>query len=351
MDLDIIRKDSWEWHVPDQNVLTPWMPAFLHTVETACAQKGQKTVICRVKDLADAEYLITFCPSFSFADRFKAIFRTKAKREYIAWQILNQEQIPCIEYIGWGKSSCGCALISKFLENTVSAKEYWVRFAGDNPAKKIAFLNELASIARRLLDRKLIHNEFNADNLLCDMETGTIYLTGLYKITHGNHLSRTERKLRLLNACAEFRTHLTHDDVEDFCIKAHLADTTREALALWNEIVVRQELLVRHKWKKRSAAILNGTSKYARLAEETNDTKLFLRNTPWFSPRDLDLNSFPFEEMDHSQAKTIWLDSFLAQMLCKHFPKNPVAWLESQQVHGHDRLYFEHESLPPDRKE
>ncbi len=356
--LESVRRNFWKWRIESGDMLDPWFENY-RDYEASAVKCSPVRSVFRVKDAAGREYYVKHDTPKGFSGCFKALFRSKTASEFKSCRMLHALSIPCVDCVGWGRRFPEGMLLSRALENSVTVMEYWFRSAAWNPVEKKAFLREAAGFIRRFVDARIVHRDFHAGNVMYCLSTGKMCLVDPYGVRKSGRPLEREHLRSLMNLFVNFRGELTIEEIRECACLAGLAENPEDAMALWNETVVIEEEKIRKQWKKRVRQILSGSSKFAQETIGEDGSRIFRRNTLWYTPppqtEDLKslLSSLKAVQMEHSQAQLVWLDSFLAQLMRKRIEKIPQVWLippvkrtdagedESQDIRKSlDTLYF-----------
>lgn len=329
---ETVRRHFWKWRIESEDMLDPWFEHFPE-YEALPVKRNAVRSVFRVTDAAGREYFVKHDSPKGVSASFKALFRCKAKKEFLSCRLLHALSIPCVDCVGWGRRFPEGMLLSRALENSVTVLEYWFRSAAWDPVKKKAFLQELAGFIRRFVDARIIHRDFHAGNVMYCLSTGRMCLVDPYGVRQSGKPLEREHLRSLMNLFVHFRGELTIPEIREFACLAGLAENPEDAMALWNETVVIEEEKIRKQWKKRVRQILSGSSKFAQETIGEDGSRIFRRNSLWYTPppqtEDLKslLSSLKAVQMEHSQAQLVWLDSFLAQLMRKRIDEIPQAWV------------------------
>ncbi len=246
-------------------------------------------------------------------------FRNKAALELKIALRLQKENIPCVRFAAYGK--CGfmdTVLISRAERNTVSALEYFYT----RPERRTAFLSALGKLMKSLKEKKIRHDDFHAGNVLVRDEGDGCALILVDPVAVKFNCSVPP--LLLASFAGDLLPELTEDELADIC----------SAVSDQPQILARQvhralEKKISAQWKKRSAQILSGSSKFIRTLE-TQGRVFRIPATPWYAPGVLpqDFSFCTQRLMEREEADQCLLAFFRLRLEGKRAGEAEIAFLE-----------------------
>ncbi len=312
-----LKRGGWEWHLEDPAVLEPWVDRMEKLAETPLKRNGVRRVF-RTEDAEHRGCFVKLERKKGILNRIRNRFFSKAEAEYESGRLLEACGIPCVEYLAWGRRGAESVLVSRALENTRSALEYWYSCARFDGTEKERWLNAFFDLAFRFCRNNLCHSDFHAGNVLYRPESGEAVLVDVYGIRRKERLD--EKDLRdLLHWLLPLRMDVSDEELIERLDRRGILRF--EAEPFFREMVHLESLRVEHDWeKRRRKQILSGNSKFSR-----TEGRREIRNALWFEPSPLpDESQLEMREMGTEEAEKIWLDSFHRQLLAEKLHEVPL---------------------------
>ena len=304
-----LKKYGRLWHFNgDEALLSPWAENINQT-PGILIKKNQKRSVWRVNADDGESYFVKH--EFRFHVPFTL---SKAEKEFNAFLLLKEKEIPCAEYTAWTAASRDCIVVSRALpDRYTSILQYW--YSQENP--DMEFAGQLCKFLGKISKAGLTHPDFHAGNLMTDgQEIVLIDPVGI-KSALSTNAPDSEMLIPLNILCGD----IPSDTLAEMLHGAGLYSNRKEALERLEEMELRQKNLINGEWEKREKQILKGSSKFS---FETEPGR-FVRNTAWFS-RISETGEKDLETVEYSpeEGKKIWTESFRAQLLKKKCDRIPV---------------------------
>ena len=239
-------------------------------------------------------------------------FRLDPRQEYRSARRLENLHLPVIHYLAWGRLHRGGFCLSEGVPEAVSARQYFFQTAVSEPRLTGDFLDQLAVVTRQLHEHQIHHPDFHLGNILWCARTGKLYLADPWGVVPRRFRTEADSVLLCL-PWLELRGPVEDTVLVEGLRKAGLADERASGLALLDRAAALHERRVRRQWKKLSARILSGKSKFA-TGIELGEDRCFFRHTQWFTPPEkleLDPAWHRQDFTSESASQTLWIDSFL----------------------------------------
>ena len=329
--------EKWHWHLQNTGILEPWFKNYPR-YEQQPVKKNPLRCVFKVQASDGMNYFIKHDKPKGFLSCLKAWFRSKSYAEMQSFMLLKNAGIPCVEYVGYGEYGKESMLVTKALDGFMSCQEYWYRYGGKDLEKAELFFQQLCRLIRLLLERRIHHPDFHSANLMIHPESMDIVLIDLYGVDAGTG-SKADMEC-LLQIFWDFSEGLSPEQISVYMGACGLTWSVEEKQEFWQMICQKKLKYIEHEWQKRKRQILSGNSKFCRTQTGTSrsDSCVIIRNTPWFSVCERDLESLRVKKMPHGDAEKIWLDSFRQQLEHREIKKCPLAW--QQNPDGSDCLFF-----------
>jgi predicted unusual protein kinase regulating ubiquinone biosynthesis (AarF/ABC1/UbiB family) len=241
-----------------------------------------------------------------------------------------------VDYIAWGKSGNTGYLLSKALENSVNALEYWFETASASQKKKKEFLGSLQGFLKVFHAARFYHPDLHLGNLLFKPDTKTFFIVDPYGIKKTFRISR-ENQFNIFRILGALRGELDNKEATEILKNAGVADNDKSATELWYRIVEAENSEMEKVWPKRKEKILSGHSKYATVII-TDNLKIEIKNNhagkPLLRPENIkkELNGLAFRKCSGKEARNIWLESFRRQFMRKEKNIRVLAWEKAEDV-------------------
>ncbi len=275
----------------------------------ALVKRNPKRKVFRL-DCSDGRTL--YLKLFAGRNPLIELFRFYPRLEYEAARQLDRLHLPVIRYLAWGRLSRGGFCISEGICDAVPARQYFFETVRNHPELTSNFLNQLSSVTRQLYLRKIRHPDFHLGNILWCGGSGKLYLADPWGVRPSAIQTRSD-EVRLCLPWLELRGSTDDAKLIDGLVKSRLADDCEAARTLLREAADVHERRVRRQWKKLSARILSGRSKFATEVTLGEDRCSF-RHTEWFAPPEkLELDPAWHRQDFPSESASLpdWIESFL----------------------------------------
>lgn len=239
-------------------------------------------------------------------------FRFYASCEYQAAKRLEALGLPVIRYLAWGRLHYGGFCISEGVPEAVQARRYFFETLSVRPGLRADFLTRLSETTLQLVRNRIRHPDFHLGNILYSLAEKKIFLPDPWGVRPCWFWR--EHHLELLSLpWLEMSGSVSEDEILTGLQESGLARDPDSARSLLERTAVSYERRLRKHWKKLSARILSGHSKYATEVELPSGRCAF-RHTEWFErPEKLELDPawIKTEFAAEAESRAIWLGSFL----------------------------------------
>lgn len=315
---------SIKWSFPkDADPALPDPDTILQFPATVIKENPVRTVTCAADPDNGIVYYIKRDMPRSFLKKVFRFFNSKSRQEFNAALFLQKMGISVIRYEALGESFSESYLISKEIKNYSNAAQFWYTAPGSDNASGLRgqFITALTDLLSTMNQKNILHPDFHLGNLMCDPEKPQNLLLpdpfGVRKV-----LFRDVTKYNsviVTNLAAE----ISEEEGQS------ILRTTGADPALWNILLRENRETVNAQWQRRQKQILNGNSKFSRMATIDGIT-YHIRNTRWFAPAEFIPDHCKKVVMTHDQAKSCWLESFRKEMLYE-VKGHPKAWCSTEK--------------------
>lgn len=239
-------------------------------------------------------------------------FRFYPRMEYAVSHRWNTSGIPVIDYLAWGRFPGGGFTVSEGVPLACTALKYFFCRALPDTSECPVFLDKLTGLIALMFRQRCLHPDFHLCNILVNGDDLSLILADPFGMRRVFFPS-DKFKLALLVPWREFRGYLPDSLLADRIVESELASTREEALnMLEHASLIYRKIRTSHR-DKIIRQISSGISKYTRDLD-TENGKLSIRHTPWFSfPEKTEISpqweavSYP----DASSSEAAWLDAIL----------------------------------------
>ena len=282
--------------------------------------------VFQVQDDQRHPYHIKHAIYSSLKSRLHFLLCHPLKREFNILRELAANNISSISAVGYGYSSNEEILITTSLPECVTALEFWHTIALNSHELQQNFIQSFIELLKKLWQKNYLHNDFHAENILCQKDTGKVYLVDPYKLKHPRALQKKQQKKTFCFALLFLLNRLTDAQLIEMLLQIGVETTTPAAEALLQYTKKCAAKIFQHKYAKRTKKVLAGTSQYSRIMKH-DAYNLHIRNTAWHTSQ-----SFHPEELyklilPPAQAQKFWLDSILT--LKKNWMNPPILWQQN----------------------
>ncbi len=330
LEIKKFEQGGWQWQLPDAGFLTPWLENLPEQLrQNLVKQNALRTVFKASSD--NGELFVKYDHPRSALNKLKARFKTKVRQEFEAAKLLESAGIPVVEYPGWGVRGIEGMLISRALNNSINARNYWFENAIPEPDKRIKFLNGLTAFIKTFTTNNFYHPDFHLGNLLYCPDTGEFRIVDPYGIRKTGGLSSAQQ-FKMQQIAGAMRGELTEQEIVDLYVNSGWAKKREPALAIWKKIVAASNANMEKLWPKRRGQILSGKSKYCEKVVTPGGNAFMIRKDIsgklMIVPEKIRevLQNLSCREMSISEAEEIWLDSFRKQFRREPADSLPVLW-------------------------
>ena len=311
---------EWEWHISDQDTLN----RICNDVELLPQNRVKYNDVRSVYQVDDL-FLKIEHPDAPLRQLKSRLF-PKAESEFEIAQLLKEESIPTVEYLGWGACGSRNILVSKAFPGASSVHDYFYRNYVYADGQYEHFVALLTDFLRLFFRSNFYHDDLHLGNLLFSPEMGEIVLVDLIDITKEEELSPAQLR-RMQRVVLELREGLSEEDM--------LLAITGTNIAI-NTAAAKEFFL-----NGRRRQILDGYHKFVTPVIKGDHLTMLRKNDlqeEIISPEEWEnqaiRNDYELREYSEEQAECLFLRSLFLQ-LCL-VPHRKVAAWESP-----GKIYFE----------
>ena len=239
-------------------------------------------------------------------------FRFYASCEYLAARRLAGLGLPVIRYLAWGRLRYGGFCISEGVPEAIQARQYFFETLSVRPDLRKDFFERLSETTLLMVQNRICHPDFHLGNILYSRLERKIYLADPWGVRQCWFWREHHLELLCL-PWLEMSGSVPEDEILTGLQESGLAQNRSSARSLLARTAASYESRRRKHWKKLSARILSGRSKYATEVELLSGRCAF-RHTEWFEPPEkleMDPAWTKNEFATEAESRAIWLDSFL----------------------------------------
>ena len=342
---DFITVDDWDWIIDDPARLEPWFSIREDAEEKFLLYRDGDFAVFKTADTSGRNYFVHHEIPDSLAKHVKALFGSRAKDLYASVAILNEHDIPAVQYPGWGKCGTESMIISEEIPDAMTALEYWFSIVPHNHVLRLEFLSKLSDLIGLLYNQALALRNFSLKNILIRNNGSEMLVMDVSHVEERDVLSR-EEKLVLLRPFAEMRGELSADDATIAILDSGIAADSQEASELWDEVVDAQEEYINNVlWPRIEDGLLAEESTLFYRCIPFEGGLKYVRNSLWYKecPLPDDTNSCA-EEMPEEEAKKIWLNAIKAQLTRDPVSREVLVW-EHYEGEEKDIIRYEVETV------
>ena len=255
--MEKVHRENWEWHCRDPRQLDEW---FSDREQLAVLNSVKANSVRKVFTVDDAYYVkqenIT-----RFSARVKNKFSNKAKREFDAALKLENADVPCVRYLGWGFSQTDCMLFTETFKNAISADEYYWNTLFYRPEKREEFLIVLTDFLKRFFNAGFDHPDLHLGNLLLNPETMQLKLVDVYGV-RARRTNPHKRAQRLGPILSSLRDWLSTQRAAKIILELGVASSPVKAQQAWIGMIKKDAKRMNRNYAKRLKQLINGKSKH-----------------------------------------------------------------------------------------
>ena len=334
--------DGWKWTIDDPAVLEGWFDHFPELEATNRVKENPVRTVFTVTGTGGTHYYIKHDHPRGWFAPVRAFFRTRVAEEYHAAKLLEDNNVPVVKYLGYGRRGAEGMLISVAEEQTVSGREYWVSLPRGNTPERQDFLWRLTQIVRHMVGHGLYHSDFHAGNILVRRNTGEMLLVDPYGIVQYPQGLDHRKRVEMMKIFVNFRGRVEPEVMMENLIAAGLAVNLENAAEVWQYAIALENRKMIRDWDRRQRQILSGNSKFCCRTIKDGITYV-LRQTAFYRPLFDASAPLPPDRLDavkysRNEAQQIWLDSFYAQLRQDLRLRVPLIW--AQVPDGPDIIYY-----------
>ncbi len=294
-----------------------------------------------------------------FADKIRVLFKNKARHEYESCLLLQQKNIPVANYFAWAINLNGETLIiSEELPNSQTARSYWYALTLDKFNSPIVikdnsklenyhsitqFIDELTSLLKIFVEKKIYHPDLHLGNLLWDNVQEKLFVIDPYGISKKRKFSK-KKLFDFIGIIVGLRNYLSFAELVELCLEIKICSNKKEASALLKNYLEKQ-YDANKDWAKRFKQILAGREKYNQKFTAKNDNNIeeiyYIRcgfNEQILEVKENCLKSNylaeNYEAIEYNQtvnAENIWVNSFVSEYQFLTIDKKPIVMKIEQQ--------------------
>ncbi|MEA2012860.1 MAG: lipopolysaccharide kinase InaA family protein [Verrucomicrobiota bacterium] len=176
-------------------------------VKEVFADSAKKKIVkknrMRTVSLINNRFYLKHDNSYGIRSYLKAFFRNKVKNEFDSYLLLRENNIPTVEYIGWGNHGFEGYLLTKAFEGALEVQAAWQM--KDTVEQQQIFLHKLTSIICNMIFTNIFHPDLHLGNLLVSQKNKELSfkLVDLYGIKKVVSLSKNQ-KLQMISCLFPF---------------------------------------------------------------------------------------------------------------------------------------------------
>ena len=325
---------EWEWHISDQDTLN----RICNDVELLPQNRVKYNDVRSVYQVDDL-FLKIEHPDAPLRQLKSRLF-PKAESEFEIAQLLKEESIPTVEYLGWGACGSRNILVSRAFPGASSVHDYFYRNYVYADGQYEHFVALLTDFLRLFFRSNFYHDDLHLGNLLFSPEMGEIVLVDLIDITKEEELSPAQLR-RMQRVVLELREGLSEEDMLLAITGTNIAINIAAAKEFFLNGVAEEAQRRLAEWPKRRRQILDGYHKFVTPVIKGDHLTMLRKNDlqeEIISPEEWEnqaiRNDYELREYSEKQAECLFLRSIFLQ-LCL-VPHRKVAAWESP-----GKIYFE----------
>ncbi len=322
-------------------------------------ENDKRKIIKVPSEDGDKTYYLKLHLVNKFADKIRVLFKNKARHEYESCLLLKQNNIPVANYFAWAINLNGETLIiSEELENSQTARSYWYELSldkfnspvvtNDNSTLKnyhaiTQFIDELTSLLKTFVEKKIYHPDLHLGNLLWDDVQEKLFVIDPYGISKKRKFSK-KQLFDFIGIIVGLRNYLSFAELLDLCLEIKICDNKKDASTLLKDYLEKQ-YDGNKDWEKRFKQILAGREKYNHKFMATNDDNVeelyYIRcgfNEQMLEVKENCLKpnylAENYEAIEYNQAvnaENIWVNSFISEYQFLTIDKKPIVMKINQE--------------------
>lgn len=320
--------DEWDWCIDDESRLDPWFHIFREVEEKFTVKADRDTCLFAACDGKQRNYLVKHYSPTGIKDHLIAFFSARAQAVYDSSQLLHRCGIPCAEYPGWGKNGTESMILSVAIPDAVTGLEYWFRTAAHQPVLRKSMIANLAKLIASCAAAAVTVPDLALEHILIKKDGSSLTVINprdAEKMEGG--LSAAARR-ELLKPFLEIRGEVSPEILAVALLDAGFAGHSGVVAEILHQQIDEFEQQIEDgEWPEFAGHVRDDESGPLCRVLRNGDDILRLRNTVWHAEMPIpdDANSTA-EEIGEDEAKRLWLDSFLAQLLRRPCPRLPLSW-------------------------
>lgn len=316
---------EWEWHISDKDTLDK-ICGDLELLPQNRVKYNDVRSVYQVDDL----FLKIEHPDAPLRQLKSRLF-PKAESEFEIAQLLKEESIPTVEYLGWGACGSRNVLVSRAFPAASSVHDYFYRNYVYADGQYERFVALLTDFLRLFFRGSFYHDDLHLGNLLFSPEMGEIVLVDLADITKEEELSPAQLR-RMQRVVLELREGLSEEDMLLAITGTNIAINTAAAKEFFLTGVAEEAQRRLAEWHKRRRQILDGYHKFVTPVIKGDHLTMLCKNAlqeEIISPEEWEVpairNDYELREYSEKQAECLFLRSFFLQ-LCLVPHRKVAAW-------------------------
>ena len=306
-----LKKYGRRWHIyGDESLLEPWAKD-VEQIQGKPVQKDSCSAIWRVTSDDRRKYYVKRERCFHFP-----FTRSNAEKEFLAFALLEEKGIPCMECSAWSATFDDSIVVTKALPSKFSSLlKYWYSAAEINTT----FLQNLCNFLTDTARAGISLPDLSVENLMTDGENIVIANPAGARDAESTNAPGPDFLKSLEMAFGEVPV----EQIAELLHKSGMYSSEDEAFSVLKEMKAKWEVQTEELWKELQPGLLSESSKYVtRVKPET-----FYRNSAWFTPiLQYPENVLEVKVLPEHEAAALWLDSFHAQLQKKSCSEIPVIY-------------------------
>ena len=306
-----LRKYGRKWHVyGDESLLDSWAKDVEHFPGKLIRKTGNGG-IWQVSSDDKRTYFVKRERGFHFP-----FTKSAAEKEFLAFALLEEKFIPCIECCAWSATFDDSVIVTKPLpDKFCTLLKYW----HTKPQSNLECLQNLCDFLTDTSRSGIFLPDLSMENLMTDGENFVIVNpVGAEEAEPTNTLD-TEFLKSLEIAFEEVPV----EQIAELLYKSGMFSSEKEAFSVLNAMKAGWDASMEELWKLIRPQLLMGSTRYTTSVKHGT----LYRNSAWFTPvLQIPEDVLEVKELPESEASELWLESFHCQLQKKNCSEIPVIY-------------------------
>ncbi|HBC87716.1 MAG TPA: hypothetical protein DCZ94_12225 [Lentisphaeria bacterium] len=332
-----VTVNNWEWSISDPAILEPWFDSWKEVARKNMVKSNRVRAVFKVES-GGKTYYVKFNHPLSLASRIHSSIIPKSKSEFLSALQLKEHGIPSIEICGWARKGHESMLITRELENSVNARNYWFSEASTRAELKEKFLDSFSEFLRKIMSSCFFHPDFHLGNLMLGKDDMKFSLVDPYGVEKKSRLTDAQ-VFKMIRIIGSFRGEINDREAGEILLKARLAKDFSAADEIWYDVLKAEADEMEKLWAKRKEQVLAGKASYCRVFQSALGQGMSIRNS--MDGRAMIDNRILMDEnfekryqsvrLTEAEARELWLISFHLQFH-RITHKMPLAWIKINEA-------------------